>query len=459
MSASPLSASERRALALAALAVLLTRLPWIRSGYGSDPDGYRVASTARQLARTGEYTASRFPGYPAYEYLCALSANAPPWVSNAVTAVLSVAAFVCFALILRELRVRAYRLLALGFAMVPVIYLNSCCTMDYIPSLAFMLAASYGVLRGSPALAGAMLGLAIGCRLTASALALPLCLWMLLSLDLRSALRQCLKFGGSALLVTVLCFAPVYRVYGMQFLTFFDNDGYPPFDVVLSRATTLVWGAFGCIALVGVLIALPIYHREARRALQQPFARNALLVALLTVLLYLIAFLRLPDEPGYLVPLVPWVIVMVALLMPSRVASLFALALLVSPWIAFDHLRPTLDGAILEDHQVRRSQQLETLAVIDAVKRLPGRAAIVCGWVLPRITLALGGDRLGEHEFIYLVEDDGDYRHYLAEGRQIYYLPGVDLYESQAHQLELAELGAQLLQVPRERQRPASTGE
>jgi hypothetical protein len=35
----------------------------------------------------------------------------------------------------------------------------------------------------------------------------------------------------------------------------------------------------------------------------------------------------------------------------------------------------------------------------------------------------------------------------------------VDLYESQAHQLELAELGARQLDVRRERQRPESTGE
>jgi len=376
-----------------------------------------------------------------------------------VTALFSVAAFVLFALLLRELRVRAYMPLALGFAMVPVIYLNSCCTMDYLPSLAFMLAASYAVLRGRALLAGAMLGLAIGCRLTAGALALPWCVWMLLSLERRAALRQCLMFGAGALLVSALCFLPVYRVYGMQFLTFFDNDGYPPLDVVLPRATTLVWGEIGCLALAGVALAMLVRHRKVRSALRVPFTRNACLLALLTVLLYLVAFLRLPDESGYLIPLVPWVIVMVALLSPPRVATVFAVALLLSPWIAFHPLRPSLDGAMIEDHRVRRSQELTTHAIIDAVKLLPGRAAIVCGWVLPRITLLLDGDRLGEHRFIYLVEDEGDYRHYLAEGTQIYYLPGVDLYESQAHQLELAELGAKALQVPRERQRPVSTGE
>ena len=144
------SARERLALALAGLAVLLTRLPWIGSGYGSDPDGYRVVISARQIAHSGVYEASRLPGYPAYEYLTALSAAAPPWVSNAVTALFSVAAFVFFALIMRELGVRGYLLMALAFAMTPVIYVSSCCTMDYIPALA-----------GQPAAGGAAAGLAV----------------------------------------------------------------------------------------------------------------------------------------------------------------------------------------------------------------------------------------------------------------------------------------------------------
>ena len=97
--------------------------------------------------------------------------------------------------------------------------------------------------------------------------------------------------------------------------------------------------------------------------------------------------------------------------------------------------------------------------VIDAVAGLPDNATIVCGWVLPRIRLALAGDQEGPHQFIYLVEDLGDYQHYLLLGRQLYYLPGVDLYESQAHDLELSNLGARELAVAHERQRAESTGE
>src|ERR1700722_8823851 len=453
------SARERLALALAGLTVLLTRLPWIGSGYGSDPDGYRVVISARQIAHSGVYEASRLPGYPAYEYLTALSATAPPWVSNAVTALFSVAAFVFFALIMRELGVRGYLLMALAFAMTPVIYVSSCCTMDYIPALAGQLAASYAVLRGRPMLAGVALGFAIGCRITAGALVLPLCLWMLLSAARRPALRQCLLFGGTALLVGGVFFLPVLRHYGADFFAFYDNDGYPPFDVVYARALPLVWGQLGAWALLAVLCAAPLYYRFSRIALSEPRARHALLLAAVAIVLYVIAFLRLPDEAGYLVPAVPFVLLLIALLTPPLIRGALAVALMLSSWVGFDAGVPSLDGAMVEDHLVRESQQRQTRAIIDAVATLPGRATIVSGWVLPRITLALDGELQGPHQYIYLIEDLPDYQHYVAAGRELYYLPGVDLYELQAHDLQLAELGARELGVPRERQRPASSGE
>jgi hypothetical protein len=453
------SARERLALSLAALAVLLTRLPWLGSGYGSDPDGYRVVMVARQIARTGVYEASRLPGYPVYEYLTALTAAAGPWVSNAVTALFSVAAFVLFALIVREFAVRRYLPIALAFAMTPVVYLSSCCTMDYMPATSLQLAATYAVLRRRPRLAGVLLGLGVGCRITAGALALPLCLWILFTTPRRPALRQCLAFGSTLLLVTVLCFTPVLRRYGLDFFAFYDNASYPPADVVYDRALPQVWGRLGLLALMALLAAAPFYYRFTRAALADARTRGALVLAAPAIALYLIAFLRLPDESGYLLPAVPFVLLAIAALTPPWASVALALALMLSPWMTIERGVSVLDGPIVEDHLVRESQQRSTRAIIDAVARLPGRAAIVSGWILPRITLALDGDREGAHQFIYLVEDLDDYQHYLAQGWQLYYLPGVDLYESQAHDLELSELGAHELLVPRERQRPASTGE
>lgn len=431
--------------------MLATRLPWLTDGYGSDPDAYRVEMAARELARTGIYDVSRLPGYPAYEYLTSLSALAPAWVSNLVTALFSVVAFVLFALLLRELAVRRYLLIGLALAMTPVIYVNSCCTMDYIPAVTLQLAATYAVLRRRPLLGGLLLGVAAGFRITAGALVLPLCLWLWLTLERRVALRQSVVFAVTMLSIGTLCYLPVWRLYGRTFFGFYDNHWGPPLDVVVTRALPLVWGPLGVAALIALLCALPFYHRFAAQAVRHPPTRAVVLLAAFSVGLYLIAFLRLPDEAGYLIPAVPFVLLAIAVLTPSWASGMVAVLLLASPWIGA--------GSIVEDHRVRESQQRATPAVIEAAARLPGKAVIVCGWVLPRITLQLGDTYAGAHQFVYLIENPEDYRHYVLEGREVYYLPGVDRYESQAHELELAQLGARPLSVAPERQRPASTGE
>jgi hypothetical protein len=91
-------------------------------------------------------------------------------------------------------------------------------------------------------LAGLLLGLAAGCRITAGALALPLCLWLLLTPAPRSALRQCLAFAIALLAAGGLCFLAVWRRYGADFFSVFDNGGSLPLDVIATRALSLVWG-------------------------------------------------------------------------------------------------------------------------------------------------------------------------------------------------------------------------
>jgi hypothetical protein len=449
---------EHRQLGLAALAILATRLPWLGAGYGSDPDGYRVVAAARAIAHSGEYHLSRLPGFPVFEALTALTALGPAWLSNAVTALCSTAAFVLFALILRHFKVRAALLIACGFAMTPVIYLNSCCTMDYISALALMLGATWLLLRNRLLPAAICLGLATGCRITSGVLGIAMCLWLFLEQPPKVALRQSLLLGVSSLAVAALCFVPVYRHFGIDFFAFYDNAWYPPWDVVWARAFPNVWGTCGLIALALMLLLLPVWLLSARSALPAS-RRHAIAFAGLVVLLYGLLFLRLPDESGYLVPAIPFVLLIIALIAPARASGALAIVLLVSSFISIGGDGMRLDGPIIEDHVVRVSQQRSTPEIVAAVAKLPGQAIVVCGWILPRITLLLGGDREGPHRFIYLVENESDYRHYQEQGNSLYYVPGVELYESQAHELELSELGAQPLAVAPELHRPASTGE
>jgi hypothetical protein len=58
-------------------AVLLTRLPFLRPGYGLDADAWRLAASAGRIARTGAYEASRLPGYPYRKWSTLLSPGIP----------------------------------------------------------------------------------------------------------------------------------------------------------------------------------------------------------------------------------------------------------------------------------------------------------------------------------------------------------------------------------------------
>jgi len=415
------------------------------------------------MLRSGAYEPSRLPGYPVYEALTAVTAQAPAWASNAVTALFSVAAFVLFALILRHLRLRAALFIALGFAMTPVIYLNSSCTMDYLAALTLMLAATYLLMLDRLVAAAVCLGLATGCRITSGLLGIAMCAWLWLERPRRTAVRQGLLLGGLSLLVAGMCYLPVYRRLGAGFIAFYDNRWYPPLEVVYERGVLGVWGSIGSIALALTLLVggWLRWHSSARRSWlpEASSQRHALVLAGLAVLLHALLFLRLPDDSGYLIPAVPFLLLALALLVPTAAAITLAAALLLSSFVSVDRTGVRLDGPVIADHAVRVSQQRATSEIIDAVAKLPGQAIIVSGWILPRLMLALDGDREGPHRFIYLVENEGDYRHYIEQGFTLYFVPGVDLYESQAHELELAEHGVQPLAVSRELQRPASTGE
>ena len=435
-------------LPILGLVVLASRLPWIGAGYGADPDAARVVLAARSIAATGRYGVSRFPGYPVYEYLVALTpAGTSPPVSNGLTALASVAATLFFVLILRHFRVRHAALLGLGFAMTPVVYINSTCTMDYLFSLAFVLAATWLVLTDRTVLAGVALGVAVGCRITAGAMLVPLSLWIVLRFreEPREVVRRVVLFGAVTLALAALCFAPVIARYGPRFLRFYDITSYPSLAVVLRRGVWSVWGRVGGTALLAVLVSAPLLVGPIRRALGRREVRGGLALSGTAVLLYMAAFLRLPQEPGYLIPVVPFLLLGLALVLPHRLTVVLAVALVLSPFVAVGPHGLSWSGPIVHDHQIRQAHRRETRGIIERVERLPGRAVVIAGWYLPRLRLALGGTTQGPHRYVYLIRDREAFRRLVTEGRTVYFLPEMADYCLRARGFDPRQLGARPL--------------
>ena len=191
-----------------AVVVLASRLPFLDAGFGTDPDAWRMALASRHLASAGEYEASRLPGYPVPEIVGALACG-EAMALNGLVAVLSALGAAFFALTLRKLGSRDGVAAALALAMVPVVYINSTCAMDYVWALAFALASLYFVVAACPLAAGVLLGLAIGCRMTSGALLVPLCILLVRGGGTRRVAVDILKLIGASLLVGAVAFVPV----------------------------------------------------------------------------------------------------------------------------------------------------------------------------------------------------------------------------------------------------------
>ncbi|HSG99677.1 MAG TPA: glycosyltransferase family 39 protein, partial [candidate division Zixibacteria bacterium] len=220
---------------------LLSRLPFLDAGYGA-PDAWRVVRAARAIAG-GAYEYSRMPGFPVHEFTSSLFVGLGPVGLNALTALFSALAAGFVALLVRGSGRGGALYAGLALALVPVFYTQSAQTLDTPWAVAFMTASLYCALTERPLAAGVALGLAIGCRVTSGAAALPALILLSGSAAPRVFVRRALVFGVTALALGVLCYLPVYAVYGADFFRVSSWGGYSP-DArrIVAMALDGVWG-------------------------------------------------------------------------------------------------------------------------------------------------------------------------------------------------------------------------
>lgn len=381
----------------------LTRLPFLLGGYGADTDAYRVALSARYLWSRHEYLPSRLPGYPLHELTTALLLPGGPFLTNLATAIIAFGGVLILDRIVVTLGAPHRRWLVLAMAFTPWLLVNSATTLDYHWALTLMLAAYLAALRGHSARAGLALGLAAGFRLTAGAFLLPLLLaqlgglwpWAVARGDKRTAprvlVRRSVEMIATTLTVALLCYLPVLWTYRLRFWNYADSR-VPP-DVVIQMVGQRALGVIGALA---ALAALAGSWRQLRGAPAVLRADPQVAVWLLTVAIYAIAFLRLPVDVGYLIPLYPF-----AFLLAARLLARWALPLIVtatvlcgfvdidmqgihnfSPGIARRELRPSWREANFA-HDLHERWRYRDFAVLLGRKPAPPHSVVLIGGAFP----------------------------------------------------------------------------
>jgi len=404
-----------RALPFAVLAVVFfaVRLPWAGYGHGTDPDAWRVALTARYLLDTGDYFPSRLPGNPLHELTMAVFISGGWVATNVATAVASLAGVWLFGRIVSALDVPNRGLLVIGFAFTPLLIINSISTMDYMWTLTLLLGAYYAVMTGRPVLAGVILGMAVGFRLQAIIVALPLT-YLLWRQDRRAELAPFwLATGGTAL----LAFAPVLVVYGTRFFNYYDAAvWYEDVLRLLGKEALGVSGALGVLA--GVALSIRRFARLPRDVLTQPHVG----VWLAVIVLYFASFSRLPHEIAYLIPVFPFAYLMLGRYFTRQALAVAIGAILLAGVVDVSSpgTRVNLDslryahvgqGLLLSNADTMSGQRRFVEQIVD--NDIPGHSVVLTGFIFPQL-IVREGDRLDlrvlqhDYEAIAMLSDRGE---------------------------------------------------
>lgn len=431
---------KKKIFILLPLVLLFTRIPFLFPGYGLDADAWRVAKSVKHISETREYVASRLPGYPVHEYLLSLTIFKQNYfTSNLLTAIFSVLAMFLFTLILKEFKVKNYLLIGTSILFVPVIYVNSVNTMDYMIALAFMLGAFYSLIKKKTLFSGIFLGLAIGSRITSGAFLIPLLYWIYTS-DYQKK-KVTLILLSSTLLTAILCYMPVFFKYGSGFFSFYDNVGYPSFALLVGKGVLQVWGTIGILSILGLLAYVLVDNvKFVTSIFSDDYKKRIVIFSLSVIFLYTVAFLRLPHEAAYLIPIVPFVLILLAISLPSKLISLFIPLLIISSFVAnVDTKGFSVLGPILSQHLKRNVQMREGNLILENVKIKNKKTLLVSGVKCPQLMLMKDNENL---KLVYLIENEKELSAYLNEGYSIYFLKGVDKYNFEYNQIDLVTSGA-----------------
>jgi hypothetical protein len=441
--------------------VLLSRLPFLGPGYGDDPDAWRLASASRLIAETGVYHESRSPGHPVQEWTCSRLWRHGPTALNAATAVMSALAALFFGLAFAELGGGAWApLAALAFAFVPVMYEHSVDAMDYVWALCFSMAALWLVLRDRWLGAGVALGLAIGSRMTAGLLLFPLVVlaWTRNGWDRRAGARA--GFVAVTLAVGGALYLPDLMQQGLRFLRFAEGP-YPSAFHLLQDSTLELWGTIGGLGLAAACV-IGLWRRGTPTLRE---ARGLVASALLAIALYGAAFLRLPADPAYLMPIVPFVLLVAASVCGPRLFAAACVCLLLSPFF-LDLGRPApgepraheialppghpvvilrpIEGSLLVDHRERVTGMQDGEGLLAAIAETRKPAVVVCSSWLPQLEVQSWGNLSSDVRLTYFVRA-GEADSLLRSGSSLYYVPGAEADNQYYEHVNLAAVGARAL--------------
>jgi hypothetical protein len=407
-------------------------------GFGLDADGWREILSGYKISYEHIYEPSRFPGYPVLEFFSSLLwfTKIPfvfPAIFNFVSVIVSVLAIYFFASILDIIKKNDNNrifLTVLAFGLNTLFFINSIVFMDYAWSLAFIFGAIYFILVDKYSISALFLAVATGCRLTAGIMIVPILFYFVILYKNQNVTKLIIKYVLIFSVILSFIYSPLIINYGLKFLTF-DQPDYPKFSFILGRATIRVWGIIGTIGVLtgGIIIFSQFFKKNKDIKLngkQFPF----FWLISLSIIILILLFIRLPLEAGYLLPLVPLILILFFLKLSKKYFQAICLSIILSSLLLnFDTYGFNILGPIIINYN-KRIQETEYLdRVIPMILNKGDKSVIICEAFLPKIELTVKLKKQTVPDNIKLINTlslDSLKRNYIEKGYDIYYLKSIN---------------------------------
>ncbi|SDJ15580.1 ArnT family glycosyltransferase [Chryseobacterium jejuense] len=308
--------------------VLLSRLPFIFNSLGADLDAWREVYTAKIIHEDHIYNVSRFPGYPFPEFLYSLVYDYPYWAINLLSVLFTIGCCLYLFKILNFLTIKLSFLISVVFSFVPIIYLSSTIAMDYNWSLFFLLGSVYHLLKKNLWFSALLCGLMVSARFN-NIIFLPAFAFLLYTFSEKD-IKKVLQFSVLAFLSTCVFFSPVILKYGIGFLQSY-GDAKVSLGSLLSLSTLYIYGALGILAIISGLI-IQLFkggYQKIKNVSKNDFA----IFSILMIVSNLAFFIRYPLESGYLIPSIPFVLILLQYILNEKLMKPVLFALLLSPFL------------------------------------------------------------------------------------------------------------------------------
>ena len=265
----------------------------------------------------------------------------------------------------------------------------------------------------------------------------------------------------TAIAVGILFYIPLLSKYGLAFFTYYDVP-YPSIPKVLYKLSIEVWGLIGLLGIVvsTILFFLPYNYAKNKFLFPRSINEKYVIAWLVAVDIYIIAFLKLPMESGYLIPIVPFIILIYGKYLYNRAFVFFCSTLIISslcctisPADRYDAATVSrftstlkaggekltldyLEGPVYS-YSTRRKNGIEFVnSLISSMDTITIPSVIVSGrWYNQLIVQSADTSKLKAKIRDYISEPEALY--FYAKGYLIYYLPKQEYYNKVMRNVDL----------------------